>query len=254
MHEIIVGIGSARVGFDRLSERERLVGITTVFSGDGIYLLGNATTEASTDQYKDRLLESLRATLAELRRRFGWQKGDTLRIIFHQSFKRYKETEASAVADLIKELGEFEVEFAFVQVSSDHDWKLFDESANGVKFKATGLKGLRVPERGVFVPLGPRAALVTLTGPHQLKTDLQGCPSPILVNIHPSSTFKDLHYVAKQVFDMTFMSWRSFNPSTLPVSVSYPNMVVGLLGNLRQVPNFNPDILATKLKESRWFL
>lgn len=36
VHEIIVGIGSARVGFDRLSERERLVGITTVFSGDGI--------------------------------------------------------------------------------------------------------------------------------------------------------------------------------------------------------------------------
>jgi len=254
VHEIIVGIGSARVGFDRLSERERLVGITTVFSGDGIYLLGNATTEASTDQYKDRLLESLRATLAELRRRFGWQKGDTLRIIFHQSFKRYKETEASAVADLIKELDEFEVEFAFVQVSSDHDWKLFDENANGVKFKSNGLKGPRVPERGVFIPLGPRAALVTLTGPHQLKTDLQGCPSPILVGIHPSSTFKDLHYVAKQVFDMTFMSWRSFNPSTLPVSVSYPNMVVDLLGNLRQVPNFNPDILATKLKESRWFL
>lgn len=254
VHEIIVGIGSARVGFDRLSERERLVGITTVFSGDGIYLLGNATTEASTDQYKDRLLESLRATLAELRRRFGWQKGDTLRIIFHQSFKRYKETEASAVGDLIKELDEFEVEFAFVQVSSDHDWKLFDENANGVRFKSNGLKGPRVPERGVFIPLGPRAALVTLTGPHQLKTDLQGCPSPILVGIHPSSTFKDLHYVAKQVFDMTFMSWRSFNPSTLPVSVSYPNMVVDLLGNLRQVPNFNPDILATKLKESRWFL
>lgn len=253
VHEIIVGIGSARVGFDRLSERERLVGITTVFSGDGIYLLGNATTEASTDQYKDRLLESLRTTLAELRRRFGWQRGDKLRIIFHQSFKRYKETEASAVADLIKELDEFEVEFAFVQVSSDHDWKLFDDNSSGVKYKS-GLKGPKVPERGVFIPLGPRAALVTLTGPHQLKTDLQGCPSPILVSIHPSSTFKDLHYVSKQVFDMTFMSWRSFNPSTLPVSVSYPNMVVDLLGNLRQVPNFNPDILATKLKESRWFL
>jgi hypothetical protein len=95
---------------------------------------------------------------------------------------------------------------------------------------------------------------VTLTGPHQLKTDLQGCPSPILVSIHPSSTFKDLNYVSKQVFDLTFMSWRSFNPSTQPVSVSYPNMVVDLLGNLRQVPNFNPEILATKLRESRWFL
>ena len=253
VHEIIVGIGSARVGFDRLSERERLVGITTVFSGDGSYLLGNATTEASSTEYKDRLLESLRATLAELRRRFGWQRGDKLRIIFHQSFKRYKETEAAAVSDLIGELDEFDVEFAFVQVSSDHDWKLFDENSTGVTYQSR-LKGAKVPERGVIVPLGPRAALVTLVGPHQLKTDLQGCPSPILVSIHPSSTFKDLSYVSKQVFDLTFMSWRSFNPSTQPVSVSYPNMVVDMLGNLRQIPNFNPDILTTKLRESRWFL
>lgn len=254
VHEIIVGIGSARVGFDRLSERERLVGITTVFSGDGSYLLGNATTEASSEEYKSRLLESLRGTLSELRRRFAWQRGDKLRIIFHQSFKRYKETEAAAVADLISELDEFEVEFAFVQVSSDHDWKLFDEGAQGARYQSSRVKGAKVPDRGVIVPLGPRAALVTLVGPQQLKTDLQGCPSPILISIHPSSTFKDLAYVTKQVFDLTFMSWRSFNPSTQPVSVSYPNMVVDLLGNLRQVPNFNPDILTTKLRESRWFL
>lgn len=253
VHEIIVGIGSARVGFDRLSERERLVGITTVFSGDGSYLLGNATAEASSQEYRARLLESLQANLAELRRRFGWQRGDKLRIIFHQSFKRYKDTEATAVSDLVAGLSEFDVEYAFVQISSDHDWKLFDENASGVKFRHV-LKGVKVPDRGVFVPLGPRAALVTLTGPHQLKTDLQGCPSPILVSVHPSSTFNDLNYISKQVFDLTFMSWRSFNPSTQPVSVSYPNMVVDLLGNLREVPNFNPEILATKLRESRWFL
>jgi hypothetical protein len=69
-----------------------------VFSGDGNYLLGNATAEAPSKQYQTALLDSLRSTLAELQRRFGWRKGDKLRIIFHQSFKRYKETEAEAVA------------------------------------------------------------------------------------------------------------------------------------------------------------
>lgn len=44
-HEVIVGIGSGRVGADRLGEHKRLIGITTVFSGDGNYLLGNATAE-----------------------------------------------------------------------------------------------------------------------------------------------------------------------------------------------------------------
>ena len=84
VHEIVVGIGSARIGFDRLSDRERLVGITTVFSGDGNYLLGNATAEAPSKQYQTALLDSLRSTLAELQRRFGWRKGDKLRIIFHR--------------------------------------------------------------------------------------------------------------------------------------------------------------------------
>jgi hypothetical protein len=254
VHEIVVGIGSAQIGFDRLSERERLVGITTVFSGDGNYLLGNATADAPADEYGAVLLQSLRSTLDELQRRFGWRKGDQLRIIFHQSFKRYRDVEAAAVADLVGELSDFEVEYAFVQVSSDHDWKLFDPSSEGARYRSDSVKGVCVPERGQVVPLGPRAALVTLTGPNQLKTNLQGCPSPMLVSIHPRSTFDSLDYIAKQVHDLTFMSWRTFMPSTQPVSISYPNMVVELLGNLRQIPNFNPDILVTKLRESRWFL
>ena len=76
----------------------------------------------------------------------------------------------------------------------------------------------------------------------------------MLVSVHQSSTFNSLDYITKQVFDLTFMSWRSFMPSTEPVSVSYPNMMVRLLANLRQVPKFNSDILITKLRESRWFL
>ncbi|MGH8728998.1 MAG: argonaute/piwi family protein [Burkholderiales bacterium] len=253
VHEIVVGIGSARVGFDRLGERDRLVGITTVFSGDGNYLLANATAEVPADNYQDALLSSLESNLAELRRRFGWQPKDKIRIIFHQSFKRYKDTEAAAVAQLVSQLTDFEVEYAFVQVSEDHDWKLFDPSAQGVRYRSNK-KGAAVPERGQIVPLGPRAALVTLTGPGQLKTDLQGCPRPILVAIHPDSTFQSLDYIAKQVFDLTFMSWRTFMPSTRPVSIAYPSLVVSLLGNLKHVPNWNPDILTTRLRESVWFL
>lgn len=253
VHEIVVGIGCAQIGFDRLSDRERLIGITTVFSGDGNYLLGNASSEASSDQYQTTLLESLRTSLNELKRRFGWQEGDKLRIIFHQSFKRYKQTEADAVASLISELTEFDVEYAFVHISNDHNWKLFDESAQGTHY-GQKRKGVGVPSRGQIVPLGPKAALVTLVGPQQLKTNLQGCPTPILVSVDQNSTFDNIDYIAKQVFDLTFMSWRNVMPSTKPVSISYPNLVVNLLGELRQIPNFNPDVLITKLRESRWFL
>ena len=35
-HEFVVGLGSANIGHGRLGQRERIVGITTVFSGDGL--------------------------------------------------------------------------------------------------------------------------------------------------------------------------------------------------------------------------
>ncbi|MDP3013290.1 MAG: hypothetical protein Q8M92_03545, partial [Candidatus Subteraquimicrobiales bacterium] len=40
-HELIFGIGSSRIRTERLGKSERFVGITTVFSGDGNYLLYN---------------------------------------------------------------------------------------------------------------------------------------------------------------------------------------------------------------------
>src|SRR5205823_5657051 len=141
----------------------------------------------------------------------------------------------------------------FVHISDSHNWMLFDPSAPGVKW-GRGVKGKMVPQRGQCVPLGPYTGLLTLTGPYQVKTSFQGCPHPVLINIHEDSTFTSLDYLSRQVFNLSFMSWRGFNPSTLPVSIAYSNMIVDLLGHLRHLKNWNPDILATALKERRWFL
>ena len=40
-HELVIGLGSANIAEGRLGHRERYVGITTVFSGDGNYHLTN---------------------------------------------------------------------------------------------------------------------------------------------------------------------------------------------------------------------
>lgn len=253
VHEIIFGIGSARISESRRGGGERVIGITTVFSGDGQYLLANSTREVNSEDYLSALDESLQGTVEELRRRYGWQAKDRVRFIFHQSFKKYKEIEANAVKEFAGSLSDFDVQYAFVHVSMNHNWRLFDPKAIGAKFRQ-GMKGRMVPNRGLCVPLGPHTALVTLTGPYQLKTDLQGCPHPVLVSIHEQSTFKSLDYIAQQVFNLSFMSWRGFNPSTLPVSISYSNMIVDLLGHLRYVRNWNPETLRTKLRDRRWFL
>lgn len=256
-HELIFGIGSSNVKSRRLTDSERFIGITTVFSGDGNYLLYNLTKEVLYDDYQDALLKSLKDVIAEVKVRYAWQKGDRVRLIFHQSFKRFREIEAHAVKDLVNSITDFEVEYAFVHVSASHPWKVFDRNVKGINYYDNYqryTKGEFVPLRGSCIPLGPQTGLLTLTGPHQLKTHLQGCPEPILVSIHNESTFKSWEYLAGQIFKLTFMSWRSFFPSSMPVTIEYSDFIAKMMGSLRDISNWNPDILSTKLRESRWFL
>jgi hypothetical protein len=256
-HELIFGIGSSNIKTRRLGESERFVGITTVFNGDGNYLLYNLTKEVKYENYQNALLQSLRECMDEVKARYGWQKGDKVRLIFHQSFKKFKSIEAQAVKEFVSSITDFDVEYAFVHISRSHPWKVYDKNSEGVPYWNNNrkfIKGEYVPQRGFYIPLGPQAALLTLTGPSQLKTHLQGCPEPILISIHSESTFFSQEYLANQIYRLTFMSWKSFSPSTMPVTIEYSAMIADLMGHLRAIPNWNPDILRTKLRESRWFL
>lgn len=256
-HELVFGIGSANLSTSRLSSPERIVGITTVFSGDGSYLLSNISKEASSAEYKEKLLSVLRDTLDQIKKRYAWQPKDKLRLIFHQSFKRYKDEEAAAVKEFVDGIVDYDVEYAFVHLGRSHPWRIFDCSSPGINHWMENhpyLKGEFVPGRGCYIPLGSNSALLSLTGPYQLKTHLQGCPEPLLISLHKESTFQSLDYVAEQVYKFTFMSWRSFFPSSMPVTISYPDLIAGVLGQLKEIPKWNHDILVTKLRESGWFL
>ena len=244
-HELVIGIGSASLRAGRLDRAERVVGITTVFSSDGNYLLYNSSREVDIDDYPAELLATLRRAVGEIQARNAWQSGDPVRLIFHV-FKPLRDAEAQAVKHLVEQLTDFRVEFAFLHVSEDHDWLLFDLHAEG--------EADFVPDRGYAVALGRSETLLTVTGPGQLKTPLQGMPRPMLLLLHRESTFKDLDYLAGQVYRFTMLSWRSFLPGSRPVTILYSDRIAELLGKLRQIRNWNPDALATQLQGSRWFL
>lgn len=256
-HELVFGIGSTLKSAGRLSGNERYVGITTVFSGDGNYLLSNVSKEVTYEEYQDSLLNVLKDSIEQIKKRYAWQPGDKVRMIFHQTFKRFKDEEAAAVKNFIASISDYDVEYAFVQISTKHPWKILDLKSEGINhwFERTAYKkGECVPWRGCYVPLGPRASLLLLTGSHQLKTHLHGCPEPLLISLHNESTFKSLDYIAQQIYKLSFMSWRSYFPSSLPVTISYSDFIAKFLSELKDVQNWNPDILLTKLRESRWFL
>lgn len=257
--ELVIGIGSAHVTPSRLSDPERVVGITSVFSADGNYILSTTSREAGYDQYSQELLRALRVCIDEVKRRNAWQPQGALRLVFHV-FKPLKDIEAEAVKHLVEGLlSEFRsVEFAFVHVSDEHDWTLFDTNSTGVGNRSgpgrRQPKGQFVPARGHAVKISSTEMLLTVTGPRDMTLPTQGVPRPLLLKLHRASTFTDIDYLTGQAFRFTAMNWRRFYPSSKPVTILYSDLIASLLGQLRHVRNWNADIVATELTTSRWFL
>lgn len=253
-HELVVGISSSRVRESRLSQGERLVGFTTVFSGDGSYFLHTVSKAVSFTNYSDEMLASLRASLDRVRKDRNWQKGERVRLIFH-AFKPLRDAEATAVKRLAEELSDFQLEFAFLHVASDTNLQLFNRHAQGVPIGRSGkVKGVYVSERGLMVALSDRDMLVATTGAKELKRATDGAPVPLRLHVHPASTFRDLRYLGQQVMLFASHSWRGFQPASMPVTVSYSQLIARYMGRLATTTRWNPDVLYGHIGTTRWFL
>jgi len=258
-HELIVGLGSKEISTGRLSTRERYVGITTVFQGDGRYLLWNQTREVTFEDYPAELLASLRTAIRYIEQQQRWEVGDRVRLVCHV-YKRLKNAEVDAIKALVAELlnDRFSVEFAFLDVSLFHPYRLFAPKQQGIPYwrdRKQRFKGKGIPNRGICLQLDRHRALLHLTGPSDVKTDEQGLPQPLLLELHPDSDFTDLAYLAREVYHFTYASWRSFMPATEPVTIKYSELIAGLLGNLKTVAGWDSTVLTMGgLRGRCWFL
>lgn len=252
--ELVVGIGNAELSGSRFEKRQRHIGITTVFRGDGNYLLSNVSKECRYEDYPQVLRESTVAVLREVKQRNNWLPGQTVRIVFH-AFKPLKKVEvADIIASSVKEVGsEQTIEFAFLNISQDHSFTLLDMAQRGITWK-NQTKGVYVPRRGLTVQVGRYTRLVTSTGPQMVKRANLALPRPLLIHLHKQSTYRDLSYLSEQVLNFTTLSWRSTLPSEKPVTILYSSLIAELLGRLKSVDDWSPAVLNTKLRNSKWFL
>lgn len=186
-HELVIGIGCTEVGSSRLGRKTRYVGITTLFQGDGRYLVWETTREATFDNYPEALLESLRKSVRFVQTQNRWEDGDPVRLVFHV-YKPLKRVEIETVKALVSEmLKEHPIEFAFLDVSHHHPFQVFDPGQSGVEYRSPDTrrnltKGIYAPDRGTALLLGPRTALLQLVGRGTLKPRIRACPGPYFLN------------------------------------------------------------------------
>lgn len=254
-HELVVGLGSANVSESRLADHERYVGITSVFSGDGNYHLTNLSRAVSMDDYQGAFLDGLRKAVTKVQQDMNWRAKDQVRLVFHASFKRFSKAEITAVKELMSELGDFAVEYSFLQLSEQHPYLIFDKDQKGAfDYETKRNKGVYAPRRAGALQLSNRDMLLCLTGPGEVKRPEDGVPSPLLLSLHPDSTFTDLTYLTRQVFAFACHSWRTLLPGSVPVTVQYSDLIARTLGHLSLLDKWDPDVMLGRIGKTRWFL
>lgn len=252
--ELVIGIGTAELSESRTAHRKRYVGITTVFRSDGNYLLGQMSREASYAAYPAVLRDTVRDVIEEIRVRNGWQPGDKVRLIFHAARPPKYIDYARLMTESTEAIGkEQHLEVAFLTVSHDHPFALFDTSQCG-RETAAGRKGEFAPDRGLIVQTDRYSRLVSTTGVTLVKRPGLPLPRPLQVHLQRGSTFADLHYLSEQVLKFTGLSWRSTQPAANPVTIYYSELIARLLGRMKAVPDWSPALLDTRLRTSKWFI
>lgn len=252
--ELVIGIGTCELSGSRFMKRQRFVGITTVFRGDGNYLLGNLSKECTYDEYPNVLRNSTLSILQEIKNRNDWQPGDTVRLVFHAA-RPLKDVEvANIIAECVAQVGsEQNIEFAFLTISHDHPFTVLDKSQRGIV--KNGLrKGIYAPERGMILQLGRYTRLLSTNSPKLIKRPSSPLPTPLLIHLHPRSTYYDLTYLSEQVLKFTSLSWKSLLPASDPVTIYYSALIAGLLARLKNVRGWSPEMLNIRLRASKWFL
>lgn len=266
-HEIVVGIGHSIFRSNAFSgnEQERIVGISTFFSGDGQYLMSGDIKDVTYSKYFKELLESLRQSLNSLSKQYAWKKNSTVRLIFH-IFKPLKNIEFDVVKELIKEFTQFQIQFAFVTITDRHPHLMYDVTQQGISSRYdNSIKGKYVPIRGKNIVINDSTCLVQMLGAHQIKTDKHGASVPLLIRILMPTNynvdddladylFHDLNYISQQVYRFSSLSWRGFFPNQKPATMLYSGLISRLLGNLRKIEGWNSTVINLRLKRKKWFL
>ncbi len=247
-HEIVIGVGH---NLERMptGQSNRVVGITTVFSSDGTFLVSRTTNAVAYDNYFDTLLEELTQTIETLSADYAWRNGASVRIVFHV-FKPMKMVEVRVVSSLIGRFTRYNILFAFVTIALEHPYLLYESTSGSPR----DFRNVRAPDRLKNAVIDRHAALIHLRGSSQRRIATHGYPRASLVRIHPSSTFTDLHYIVQQIVDFSHLSWRTFFPTYIPVTVHYSNLIAEMLQRLGKVPGWNPACLSGPLRRKKWFL
>lgn len=222
--ELVVGVGATTF------EGQTSVGIAQIFLSDGQYLVGDCFPVSDFNDYGRHLEAALSVALQNVINNHIGQ--NRFRLIFHLYKPAAQSREIRAIQNVIDSLKQYEFKYAFLHLAEEHNFRLYYNN---------GRENVRP---GTLVNLSPFSALVHYSSESS---------APLKVDLDRRSTFKDLAYLAKQVYWFSHLSHRTFKPAKNTVTISYPSEMAYLYERLKKVPSWDDKYLMY-MQEKLWFL
>jgi len=137
-------------------------------------------------------------------------------LIFHIFKPAGKDNEIEALKRVLNRFRGQSVEYAFVHIGTGHNYRFFtyDESLQGAKFNEK--RGFGQNLRGTLIQVNQRLGFIGLR---------PGSSVFHKIDIHRSSSFFDLEYIAEQIYQFSEMSHTSYNKQGSPITIKYPRLM-----------------------------
>ena len=209
-----------------------VIGFANVFDYNGTYLVGDCSQLSTKENYTANLEKYLVSILKQTFDLKGLSSSDEVRLLFHLFKEAGEKNEIKAITNALQHFKGHNIQHGFVHLSYNHNFRLFLN------------QGKEAPERGTFIQLSSRQALLHLGGKSSV---------PVQVWLDKRSGYKDIYAVTKQVLYFAHLSYRTFMPPNKPVTIKYPSLMAKMVSELSQIPGWDIAML-NRLNDKLWFI
>ncbi|MCC6725242.1 MAG: hypothetical protein IT258_12085 [Saprospiraceae bacterium] len=230
-NELVIGIGATT---DK--DGQPLLGLATIFRGDGKYLFGSMFGQVNSVTTMDDYREKLEKLLIENIQKYiddGILEADKpFNLVFHIYKSAGKNNEIRALENVINKFSNHQFEYTFVHIGYGHNYRLFAQSVDEKQ------------RRGIFVKINNRLGFLCLTS-----VSSNYCK----IEIDQRSSKIELETTVKQVYEFAELSHTSYNKSGKPVTIKYTNLMASFAEKFGQIEGFYLDELKMS-DNSLWFI
>lgn len=228
--ELLVGFGA----FSSKRYNTRFVGSTFCFSNEGIFHEFGCFPADETWSIAGSVEEALIA--------YRQKNPDVKRIVIH-FYQKISRKHLKPIEDMLRKL-HFDIPVFVVKINKTYSQSqlVFDEAFSG-----------KMPHNGSYVHIGRNEYLFCNNQRENSGSNPAFLPLPLKIGLQSNRVglLDDPALVERlimQVYEFSFMHWRSVNQPNLPVTITYPEMLAKLF------PWFGNDTILEEGRKSLFFL